>query len=64
MKVYRIKHKPSGLYYNGFDHDEDEKGKAFKSNMEAIFEFQIWVNMKAHGIELSDWEIEEYEIKD
>ena len=63
MKVYRIKHKPSGLYYNGIDNDEDETGMAFETTMKALLSFNLWVNMKfAHGTNLKEWEIEETEI--
>ena len=64
MKVYRIKHKPSGLYYNRIDNDENEKGMAFESSMKALLSFHLWVNMKfTQGTDLSKWELEECEIK-
>lgn len=65
MKVYRIKHKPSGLYYNGIDNDENETGMTFESTMYACLSFYLWVNAKfAKGVDLSEWEIEETELKD
>lgn len=65
MKVYRIKHKPSGLYYSGYENNEDNTGKIFNNKKVALMEFHLWVNMKfACGTELSDWELEENEIKD
>lgn len=65
MKVYRIKHKPSGLFFNGIDNDENETGMSFESSMKALLSFHLWVNMKfAQGTDLSEWELEEHEIKD
>ena len=42
MKVYRIKHKPSGLYWNGFDDILDEKGSVIQYKPDLSIGLFVW----------------------
>ena len=42
MKVYRIKHKPSGLFYNEFDNSLDKEGSVIPYKPDLSIGLFMW----------------------
>ena len=73
MKVYRIKHNPSGLFYNEFDNSLDKEGSVipYKSDLSiGLFMWTCdvltnpmdeWTNII---IPESELEVKEYDLED
>lgn len=69
MKVYRIKHRPSGLFYNCFYENFDHEGSVLLYNMNIsqgllVYGSPIDKDPGCHIIPESELEVKEYELED
>lgn len=64
MKVYRIKHKPSGLYYCRYAKKLTKDGSVYDINVLCLLTFSIVKDKYRKQYTPDEFEIKEYDLED